>query len=459
MPESLEPLYTAAEMKAAETGHDVDELMARAGRAVAEEAMRRFPDARRFVGVCGGGANGGDGRIALDVLESSGRAARLAEDAPLVDADVVIDALFGTGFHGEPREQAARTIEAINAAPAPVVSVDLPSGVDASTGEVAGVSVKAELTVTFHGRKVGLVVAPGRFRAGEVVVADIGLEPAETEHRLVRREILRNVPRRRDDQNKYTAGTVLLVGGSRGLTGAPSLSAEAAFRADAGYVAVAVPDSTVPVFEQRLLEAVKIGCPEEGGRISPRAIDPIAEFATRAGALALGPGLGRGPGPKEVVRRLLAEVDRPAVVDADGLYGLEPFDRSAPTVLTPHEGELARLLGEASSWVAAHRLEAARRGAEQFGCVCLLKGADTIVASPRDGPLVCSLGTPALATAGSGDVLTGIVAAFLAKGLGARLAAAAAAAAQQVASTLIPQAGAVASDVIAALPRVLDAPV
>jgi hydroxyethylthiazole kinase-like uncharacterized protein yjeF len=291
------------------------------------------------------------------------------------------------------------------------------------------------------------------------VVADIGLTAAETDHRLVTREILRLVPRRRDDQNKYTAGTVLLVGGSRGLTGAPSLAAEAAFRADAGYVAVAAPDSTLPVLEQRLLEAVKIGCPEEDGRISTRAIDPIVEFAARAGALALGPGLGRGPGPSEVIRRLLDEVDRPAVVDADGLYALEPFERSAPTVLTPHEGELARLLGEASSWVAAHRLEAARRGAELFGCVCLLKGADTIVAAPDEGPLVCSLGTPALATAGSGDVLTGIVAAFLAKGLDGRLAAAAGAAAQQVASTLVPQAGAVASDVIAALPRVLDAPV
>ena len=146
-----------------------------------------------------------------------------------------------------------------------------------------------------------------------------------------------------------------------------------------------MPDSTLPVFEQRLLEAVKLPCPEEDGRISPRAIEPIAEFASKAGALALGPGLGRGHGPREVVRRLLAELDRPAVVDADGLYDLEPFERSAPTVLTPHEGELARLLGEESDWVAAHRLEAVQRGAERFGCVCLLKGADTLVAAPGRG--------------------------------------------------------------------------
>jgi ADP-dependent NAD(P)H-hydrate dehydratase / NAD(P)H-hydrate epimerase len=455
----FEPLYTAEEMKRAEAGHDVDELMTRAGRAVAEEAMLRFPDAQRFVAVCGGGANGGDGRIALDVLEAAGKAARTSEDAPVEEADVVIDALFGTGFHGEPREDAARAIVAMNTSGKPVVAVDLPSGVNASTGEIAGASVKATVTVTMHAPKVGLEVAPGRFRAGEVAVADIGLPDVRTEHRLVTPEILDAIPRRRADQNKYTAGTVLVVGGSRGLTGAPSLAAKAAFRADAGYVAVAVPDSTLPVFEQRLLEAVKLPCPEEDGTISPRAVDPIAEFASKAGALALGPGLGRGHGPKEVVRRLLAEIDRPAVVDADGLHELEPFERSAPTVLTPHEGELARLLGVRSEWVAAHRLEAVRRGADTFRCVCLLKGADTLVAAPGEGVLVVSLGTPALATAGSGDVLTGIVAAFLSKRVEPRQAAAAAAAAQQLASRQLPQAGAVASDIAAALPRVLDAPV
>jgi hydroxyethylthiazole kinase-like uncharacterized protein yjeF len=453
----IEPLYTAAEMKAAEAGHDVDELMALAGREVAEVAIRRYPGAHRFVAVCGKGANGGDGRIAIDVLHEAGKEARVADDVD--GADVIIDALFGTGFHGEPRDDAARKIEAINVAGAPVVAVDLPSGVDASTGEVAGACVDADVTVTMHARKVGLEVAPGRFHAGEVFVADIGLEPTQTEHGLVTAEILERVPRKRPEQNKYTAGSVLVVGGSRGLTGAPSLTAEAAFRADAGYVAVAVPDSTLPVFEVRLLEAVKLGCPEDDGRISPRAIDPIVEFAAKAGAVALGPGLGRGEGPKQVVARLLAELEVPIVVDADGLFGLEPFERSGATVLTPHEGELARLLDEEAHWVAAHRLEAVRRGVERFDCVCLLKGADTLIAAPGEGVLVSSMGTSALATAGSGDVLTGIVAAFLAKGLDARTAAAAAAAAQQSASQTIPQAGAVASDVIAALPLLFDEPV
>ena len=178
-----EPLYTAAEMKAAEAGHDVDELMARAGRAVAEEAMRRFPDARIFTAFCGKGANGGDGRIAVRCFVLPDASRRRAKKETSVGAsDVVIDALFGTGFHGTPREEAAEIIEQINASSAHVVSVDLPSGVDASTGEVGGPAVRADLTVTFHGRKVGLEVAPGRFHAGQVVVADIGLEPAETEH-------------------------------------------------------------------------------------------------------------------------------------------------------------------------------------------------------------------------------------------------------------------------------------
>src|SRR5256886_12705304 len=170
-----EPLYTAGEMKAAGEGHDGEELMARAGRGVAGRAMRDFPDARRFVAVCGKGANGGDGRIAVDMLLEAGKDAQVADDVD--GADVIVDALFGTGFHGEPREDAARRIEAINAAGAPVVAVDLPSGVDASTGEVAGACVDAHVTRTMHGRKVGLEVAPGRFHAGEGGVAALRLRP------------------------------------------------------------------------------------------------------------------------------------------------------------------------------------------------------------------------------------------------------------------------------------------
>ena len=451
----IEPLYSADEMRAAEALYPgypdtVPELMERAGAAVADQLILRHPHARRITAVCGGGANGGDGRIAAKLLARSGREVTVvdaAEGGDLGSPDVIVDALFGTGFRGEPRPEAATLIEAVNADGAPVLAVDIPSGVDASSGEVAGAAVRAELTVTFHGQKVGLAVAPGRFHAGEVVVADIGLEQAETQHRLVTRELLGLVPRRGAADNKYTAGSVLVVGGSPGLTGAVCLAAEAAFRADAGYVTVVAPSESLPVLEERLLEAVK------------RPLDEVEDAAARAGAIALGPGLGREPEAQALVRRLLTELELPAVVDADALFGLEPFERDAPTVLTPHAGELGRLLGEDSAWVGAHRLEAVQRAAARFGCVVLLKGADTLVAAPGEGVLVCGFGPPSLATAGTGDVLTGVVAAFLAKGLEPRLAAAAAAVAHGLAAVAVPeQAGLIASDVIRELPRVLDAP-
>ena len=438
----FEPLYTADEMRAAEQGHDVEAMMEQAGRAVAEAVIRRYPDAQRISAVCGKGANGGDGKIALRVLGEQGRQTSEELDA---DADVVIDALFGTGFHGEPRDDAARQIARINEANVPVVAVDLPSGVDASTGEIAGAVVDADATVTMHAAKVGLVVGPGRFHAGAVEVADIGLERAETAHRLVTEEILRLVPRKREQDTKYTAGAVLVVGGSPGMTGAVCLAAEAAFRADAGYVAVAVPDASLPVVEARLLEAVKA------------PLERVDELARRASALAIGPGLGRGDEERALVRRLLAQLELPAVVDADALFELEPGDWPAPRVLTPHSGELGRLLGEEAEWVDTHRLEAVRQAADRYRCVVLLKGADTLVAAPGEGVLVSTTGTPALATAGTGDVLTGIVAAFLAKGIDARLAAAAAAFAHGRAAELAPhQVGLVASDVIDALPLAID---
>ncbi len=449
-----EPLYTAAEMRAAEEHYPgfpgtVPELMERAGAAVAREAMLAFPAARRFACVCGGGANGGDGRVAARILQEAGFEAY--ETADVEGYDVILDAVFGTGFRGEPRPDAAAVIERINAAGAPIVSIDLPSGVDASSGEVAGAVVDADLTVTFHAPKLGLAVAPGRFHAGRVVVADIGLEQIATEHRRATPALLELVPRRRSGDTKYTAGAVLVVGGQPGMTGAACLSALAAFRADAGYVTLAVPAESLAIAESLVLEAVKISWTDED------AVETIVAAAGRAGAIALGPGLGRGSGRRALVRGLLERIDLPAVVDADALFELEPFERAAPTVLTPHAGELARLLGTDSEWVGAHRLEAARQAAERFGAVVMLKGPDTIVASPGAGVIVSDLGSPALATAGTGDVLTGITAAFLAKGLEPQIAAAAAAVAHSRAAELAPQGvGLIASDLLDSLPAVLE---
>jgi ADP-dependent NAD(P)H-hydrate dehydratase / NAD(P)H-hydrate epimerase len=432
----LEPLYTSDEMSVAEAGHDVPTLMERAGRAVAEEALHSFPDARRFALFAGGGANGGDGHIAARILKEE-HGLEQVEDG----ADLVIDALLGTGMRGAPRDDVAATIQRINASGAPVLAVDIPSGVNASTGEVEGAAVDADVTVTMHGRKVGLVVGPGRFHAGDVIVVDIGLEPRETAGRLVTRDILDRIPRRRDPVNKYSAGSVLVVGGARGTTGAAALAARAAFRADAGYVAIAAPAEALPTLETLVVEAVK------------RPLEDAAAAAGRASALALGPGLGRDQKP--LVRKLLAETQLPAVVDADGLHELEPFDRDAATVLTPHSGELGRLVGEDSKWVDAHRLEALARAVERFRCVVLLKGADTLIGAPDAGVWVVGDNVPSLATAGTGDVLTGVIAAFLAKGMDAREAAAAGALVHRLAAARGPKRGLIASDVVEALPSCL----
>jgi NAD(P)H-hydrate epimerase len=283
------------------------------------------------------------------------------------------------------------------------------------------------------------------------VVADIGLADVETTHRLATPELLRLVPLRSVGDTKYTAGAVLVVGGQPGMTGAACLSALAALRADAGYVTVAVPTESLPVIETLALEPVKIGWTDES------ALETIAAAAERAGALALGPGLGRGETRRVLVRDLLRTIELPAVVDADALDGFEAVERPAATVLTPHAGELARLLETGSDWVGAHRLEAARSAVERFGVTVLLKGPDTIVAAPDGSVVVCGLGPPALATAGTGDVLTGILAAFLAKGLAAQTAAAAAAVAHARAAELVPhRAGLVAGDLLDTLPAALE---
>ena len=484
----LEPLYTAAEMRAAEDAHagTTLELMERAGAAVAEAALRDYGEASRFSVWCGTGANGGDGLVVARKLREAGRPVTVrlvgreekvkgdaAEnlrrarelgvpfaDGP-VESAVVVDALFGTGFTGAPRDEAAQAIEELNALGAPVLAVDLPSGVDASTGAVEGTAVKAARTVTFHARKLGLVVAPGRFHAGEVVVADIGLDATETTHRRVTEAILELVPRRAPEDNKYSAGTVLVVGGSPGLTGAPSLTAEAALRAGAGYVLVGAPEAVHPVLEQRLVEPVTRALPcDEDGRLTPAAADAVVAAAERADAVALGPGLGRSEGTRELVSALLERLDVPVALDADGLWALagrldQVARRRAPTVLTPHAGELARLLERPSDSVDAQRLASVAEAAEAARATVLLKGADTLVATPGAGVLVCDLGNPGLATAGTGDVLTGALAAFLAKGMDPPSAAAAAAAACGVAADLAAErhgrAGLIARDLVESL--------
>jgi NAD(P)H-hydrate epimerase len=325
--------------------------------------------------------------------------------------------------------------------------------VDASSGEVLWEAVRASMTVTFHGTKAGLAISPGRELAGRVVVVDIGLADPPDLVPAIRRgteTLLRDLPLRSGRDSKYTAGHVVVVGGSRGMAGAVALTSLAVLRADAGYVTVVVPGEVLPALEALVIEPVKRAFSWDDGAAT------VLEATSRAQALVIGPGLGRSPEARRLVCEVLRASGCPAVVDADGLFGLEPIDRDAPLVLTPHAGELGRLLGVDATWVDDHRLRAATSAAARFGAIVVLKGPDTIVASPGGEIVVCDLATPALATAGTGDVLTGVVGAFLAKGLEATKAVPAAVVAHSLAACAVyPQAGLVASDVVARLPQVL----
>jgi NAD(P)H-hydrate epimerase len=459
VPDWLDPLYDAAEMRACdawaidERGVPSLDLMERASLGLARLTARLALPGLPIRVVVGGGNNGGDGLAAARLLREEGRVVdvlavtspdelsgdaraqldRLPGDPPepfdavaLAGSGAIVDAILGTGFSGAPREPAAAAIDAINdVAGIPVIACDVPSGVDASTGAVVASAIRATATATFHGPKIGLRVAPGAENAGEIEVVEIGIPrgaPAAATAGLISERVLELFPRRRRFGSKFDSGVVAIAGGSRGLTGAPTLTALSAARAGAGYVQVAVPESAQPLLALRLLEQMAHGLPEDDGAHTPDGVEPFLELAARAGAVALGPGLGRAPGAVEFAGEVAARVEAPLLVDADGLNAhagrLEDFRRrTAPTVLTPHAGELGRLLGRDSEEIGAHRLDAAREAARLSGAVVLLKGDDTIVAAP-DGPVAVNPGaTAALATAGTGDVLSGLIAALLAKGL------------------------------------------
>jgi hydroxyethylthiazole kinase-like uncharacterized protein yjeF len=458
LPPWLEPLPAAAEMRAVDKwaietqGVPSLDLMERAGEGLARVIAQRAP-AGRIAVVCGKGNNGGDGLVAARLLRAAGRdvdvlavsppdelrgdaAEQLrrlpgsppsAFDAARLDAAaLLVDALLGTGSTGAPRDPAAAAIAAMNAAGAPVVAADVPSGVDASTGEVAGVAVRAVATATFHRAKPGLWINPGKTHAGAVEVIDIGIPPGEPgapDIGLIGDEVLAAVPHRGADSTKFSSGNVVIIGGSVGLTGAPTMAAMAAMRSGAGYVTVGTARELQSTFAVRLLEAMTVALPSEDGGLGTGSLDAAVKAIERADAVVLGPGLGRAPGTQAFARKLLARVEVPLVIDADGLNALaEVFpgalpERPAATVLTPHAGELGRLLGVESSEVGAHRLADARDAAARSGAIVVLKGDDTLVAAPTGRVAVSRGGAPALATAGTGDVLSGVIGALLAKGV------------------------------------------
>jgi ADP-dependent NAD(P)H-hydrate dehydratase / NAD(P)H-hydrate epimerase len=497
----LEPLYDAEGMRAMdrwaieEQGVPSLELMEAAGGAVASAAAALSPQGPVRV-VCGKGNNGGDGLVAARRLtdtgfevealllvpasELSGDAAANLERFPaarevdpgrlddtLAGAGAIVDAVFGTGFEGAPRSPLDAAIDAINRSGAPVVACDIASGVNAANGEVEGAAVEADVTVSFHAAKVGHLVAPGKAHTGELQVAPIGIPdgaPGESAAGLITPAVLSLAPHRGPASTKFTSGQVVIVGGSRGLTGAACMAAEAAIRAGAGYATVAVPADLEPIFEVKLTEVMSRACPSEDGALGPASAEAALEACGRAAAVVLGPGLGRREESLELARDLALRIEAPLLIDADGLNAHAGLlaalrKRGAPTVLTPHAGELGRLLERSSDEIGAHRLASAIEAASASGAVVLLKGDDTIV---TDGERVAvnGLSAPALATAGTGDTLSGTIGALMARGLDPFAAACAGAIAGARAGRLAAErVGApesvVATDVIAALPSAI----
>jgi NAD(P)H-hydrate epimerase len=435
----LQPLFDAEGIRAVdrwaieEMGVPSAQLMEAAATALAEAVAGLSPQGPIRV-LCGKGNNGGDGEIAGRKLAATGFEVEVVRifggevpgdfDTWLAGSAAVVDAIFGTGFSGEPREPAAAAIEAINCCGAPVVACDIASGVDASSGEIAGIAVEADLTVSFHAAKLGQRIAPGKWHCGELRVVPIGIPagaPAQPAGGTIDPAVLALAPQRGPRSTKFSSGQVTIAGASRGLTGAVRMSSTAAIRAGAGYATVAIPADLEPVFETGQPEVMSVGCPGGDGCLVPASAKALLGAFERGAAGVLGPGLGRDPGTVELVRRVALEIEVPLVIDADGLNAFAGdlarlADRPAATILTPHAGELGRLLGRDSDQIAAHRLAAAREAAVAAGAVVVLKGDDTIV---TDGERVAvnAIAAPGLATAGSGDVLSGITAALLARGL------------------------------------------
>jgi len=431
-------------------------LMERAALGVSRLIRARYPDRHTLI-VCGRGNNGGDGLAAARQLHlvgqpvacvvAVGSPSELTADAALnfraaertgvnlrvgtvpeylwEETELIVDCLLGTGATGELRGRPAELAELINAAAArgvPVVSVDVPSGVDATTGSIAQGTVAADVTITFHSAKSGLVCPPGSEAAGEVLVWDIGipqsLEP-EPDLWVVNGDDV-NVPGRRVDDHKYRAGYVAVLAGSAAYPGAAWLATQAAYRTGAGYVRLLMTTGGAQGVRNRLVEAVlqEIG---SGDHLADAGAVLAVLADERLGSLVAGPGLGRKPETLAAVKRVVLESEAPLVLDADGLFAFagmaEELRSRSGVVLTPHAGELAALLGVAVSEVTIAVLAAARRAAASTGQVVLLKGSSTVIAAPSGDTRVVVQGPPQLASAGTGDVLSGVIGALLAKGL------------------------------------------
>jgi NAD(P)H-hydrate epimerase len=445
--------------------------MERAGAGVVAAMERRYgpPLGLRVLVLSGPGNNGGDGfvvarhlraqgatvsvgllgplgkvrgdaRVHLERMQAAGlEVVALESEADLARLlasrdswDFALDAVLGTGARGEPEGLAAAAVQSLRELDergTRIVAVDLPTGVNADTGTIARRAVRADLTVTFGAPKRGHFLYPGRAFAGALEIVDIGLvaaddDPAGFPFTLATdEEIALLLPQRDPRAHKGTVGRVLIVGGAPGLTGAVTLAARAATRSGAGYVQCAVPEGLGGILEVKLTEEMTLPMPQDDGRtLAARALPELLARAAGVDVLVVGSGLSRAAGAAELARRLVGETTCPQVIDADGLNALagctELLGRgTASRVLTPHLGEMSRLTGIAPAELEARRLDACREWAMSWGCTLVLKGAPTVTAGPDGRVTVNPTGNPGMATAGMGDVLTGVVAALLAQGL------------------------------------------
>lgn len=491
------------------------ELMQRAGHGVVTVIERRYGSllGLRALVLCGTGSNGGDGFVAGVRLRERGAMVRVVVmgDVERIQGDALaafeamrqagivwgaasteaelaaitreadawdfgLDALLGTGAHGAPTGAIAVGVQALRELDelgTRVIAVDLPTGVDADTGEVARRAVRADLTVTFGAPKRGHALYPGRAFAGALEVIDIGLLPLPADDPLgqvrfgTTADAVALLPQRDPRAHKGSVGRVLVIGGSAGLTGAITLAARATSRTGAGYVRAAVPASLHDIIATKLTEQMPLGCAESATRsLSPAAFDAIAAHLAGVNAAAVGPGMSRDEGAQELARRIVAEVALPLVIDADALVALAGAPKllaqaPAPRVFTPHLGEMSRLTGIDTATLEATRIDATREWAQRWNVVLVLKGAPTVIAAPDGRTLINPTGNPGMATAGMGDVLTGAIVALLAQGLAPFEAAVLAVHVHGAAADLVAarqgMLGLTAGDVCEALPLALQA--
>jgi ADP-dependent NAD(P)H-hydrate dehydratase / NAD(P)H-hydrate epimerase len=445
-------IVTPEEMRAIDAAapEPVEELVGRAGRAVGRSAVDMLGGSygRTVAVIAGAGNNGADGRVAGEWLRRRGMAVKVfdAAECPvrLPPSDLVIDAAYGTGYRASCRAPWTPP----DTGGGPVLAVDIPSGLDASTGEHAGAVLTAARTVTFQALKPGLLFGDGPSLAGDIEVVDIGLDVSRsTSHRVDAGDVSAWFPRRSADAHKWSAA-VRIVAGSPGMLGAAGLAARGAARCGAGLVAVSSPGGTAPA----PLEVLQPSLPDT------EWADEVLDGLGRYRALVVGPGLGRDAATVASIRRLIARAAVPVVADGDALHALAAGDRldlarrPAPTVLTPHDGEFEQLTGAAPG---RDRLDAARGLAIQLGCTVLLKGPATVVADETGAVLVVDHGDERLATAGSGDVLAGMIGALLASGLPPLRAAATAAWLHADAARRGPNVGFMAGDLPDLLPAAI----